>query len=410
MTGQYQAATRTPEHPAPTQTSTSVVSPSIRCWVVLASLPGRNTFVAVKVIANKQPHRIALRERQILQKTRDSPFICHLNAAHQTQDGYFFITEYLSGGSLEDLIGMCGSLNTDNVRFYTAEISCGLQFLHRHTIIHRDLKPGNIMLDGNGHIRIIDLGIARDGVTSSRKIRGLAGTRRYMAPEVLLGLEYDAAVDWWSLGIVVSIMATGSSPFDFYRNVTRDEPEIPTSLDAQLKDLLIQLLQKDPEKRLGVNKNIRDHPFFNIICWEELEMRRAQPPFTPFRAVLKNEDLPWPEDQTLHPDAEFNYMSAIGSIDFSLLCFILIAPYYVSASSKDDEEISTVKTSTTIWTSPYLDLQYLAASDITASRRSSREPGAACARIPSQHRPDSQYPFILMPAPSSWESCTSCDR
>ncbi|KAM3915693.1 protein kinase C theta type-like [Leptodactylus fuscus] len=355
--------------------------------VVLASLPGRNTFVAVKVIANKQPHRIALRERQILQKTRDSPFICHLNAAHQSQDGYFFITEYLSGGSLEDLIGMCGSLNTDNVRFYTAEISCGLQFLHGHTIIHRDLKPGNIMLDGNGHIRIIDLGIARDGVTSSRKIRGLAGTRRYMAPEVLLGLEYDAAVDWWSLGIVVSIMATGSSPFDFYRNVTRDEPEIPTSLDAQLKDLLIQLLQKDPEKRLGVNNNIRDHPFFNIICWEELEMRRAQPPFTPFRAVLKNEDLPWPEDQTLHPDAEFNYMSAIGSIDFSLLCFILIAPYYVSASSKDDEEISTVKTSTTIWTSPYLDLQYLAASDITTSRRSSREPGAACARIPSQHRP-----------------------
>ncbi|KAM3915165.1 protein kinase C theta type-like [Leptodactylus fuscus] len=261
-------------------------------------------------MAKTQPYIAALRERQILQKTQDSPFICHLYAAHQSQDGYYFITEYLSGGSLEDLIGMCGSLNTDNVRFYTAEIACGLQFLHGHNIIHRDIKPGNIMLDGNGHIRIIDLGIARDGVTSSRKIRGFAGTRRYMAPEVLLGLVYDAAVDWWSLGIVVSRMATGSSPFDFYRNVTRDEPEIPTWLDAQLQDLLIQLLQKDPEKRLGVNNNIRDHPFFNIICWEELEMRRTKPPFTPSKAKLQNEDLPWPKDQTLHHVAEFDYMSA----------------------------------------------------------------------------------------------------
>ncbi|KAM3923054.1 protein kinase C theta type-like [Leptodactylus fuscus] len=310
MSGQDQAAARTPEHPAPTLTSTSVVSPLIGCWVVLASLPGRNIFVAVKIVDKTEDNAAALRERQILLKTQDCPFISHLYAAHQTQDRFYFIMEYLSGGSLEDLIRMCGSLNTNNVRFYAAEMICGLQFLHDHNIVHRDIKPGNIMLDGNGHIRIIDLGIACDGVTSSKKIRGVEGTCRYMAPEVLLKQEYYTAVDWWSLGILVSTMSTGCSPFSYYRDMTKRGPEIPSWLDASLKHLLIGLLQKDPEKRLGVNNNIRDHPFFNNICWEELEMRRARPPFIPFTEVLKKEDLTWPDDETLHPDAEFNYMSA----------------------------------------------------------------------------------------------------
>ncbi|XP_075119173.1 protein kinase C theta type-like [Leptodactylus fuscus] len=285
--------------------------------VVLASFPGRNTFMAVKVVTKTRDNAATLkRERKILLKARDCPFICHLNAAHQTQDGAFFITEYLPGGSLRTLIRMCGSLNINNVRFYTAEIVSGLQFLHGHKIIHRDIKPDNIMLDRNGHIRIIDLGLARYGVTSSKKICGVAGTLYYMAPEVLLEQEYDAAADWWSLGIVVSEMSTGCSPFYDGSNddmaeisITRDKPDIPSWLDEDLKHLIKRLLRKNPEKRLGVTRNIREHPFFNSICWEELDRRRSQPLFVPFKKVLENKDLPWPEDQTLQPADEFNYMS-----------------------------------------------------------------------------------------------------
>ncbi|XP_066464637.1 putative serine/threonine-protein kinase PRKY [Eleutherodactylus coqui] len=121
--------------------------------------------------------------------------------------------EYLSGGSLATLIRMCGRLDISSVRLYTAEIVCGLQFLHRRTIVHRDIKPENIMLDSAGHIRLIDLGLARDCVTPSNKIIGRTGTLQYRAPEVVLGKTYDAAVDWWSLGIVLSWMAAGQSPF-----------------------------------------------------------------------------------------------------------------------------------------------------------------------------------------------------
>ncbi|CAJ0955914.1 unnamed protein product [Ranitomeya imitator] len=225
--------------------------------------------------------------------------------------------EYLSGGSLETLIETYGTLNIDHVRFYTAEIVCGLQFLHGHNIVHRDIKPDNIMLDADGHIRIIDLGLAQDGVTSSNNISGMTGTFHFMAPEVLRKRGYGTAVDWWSLGIVVSEMATGHSPFYTgsvskmgYRAITKEEPEIPSWLDADMQDLIKKLLCKKPHKRLGVSGNIREHPFFTTIGWEDLEERRAQPPFIPFRPVLEKHLMQWPEEKkALNPMAGFNYVS-----------------------------------------------------------------------------------------------------
>ncbi|KAM3923014.1 protein kinase C delta type-like [Leptodactylus fuscus] len=224
--------------------------------------------------------------------------------------------EHLSGGSLEELLRRSNPLKIDTVRFYTAEIVCGLQFLHGHNIVHRDIKPDNIMLHGNGHIQIIDMGLARNIVTSSKKICGMAGTCHYMAPEMLLRQDYDAAVDWWSLGIVISRMSSGYSPFYFGDNwevaklsIIKDEPRISTCLNDQLQHLLKDLLQKNPEKRLGVNSNIRGHPFFNTICWEDLGLRRVQPPFIPSEAVLEKQHLSWPEHQFLQPVAKFNFMS-----------------------------------------------------------------------------------------------------
>ncbi|XP_075189549.1 protein kinase C delta type-like [Anomaloglossus baeobatrachus] len=268
------------------------------------------------MISKRDNEDIIMRERQMLLAARDCPFLCQLYAAHQSLCRAYFITEYLPGGSLENLIRMCGCLNIGNVRFYTAELVCGLQFLHGQNIVHRDIKPENIMLDADGHIRIIDLGFAHGGVTSSDTISGVTGTFAYMAPEVHRRKRYGAAVDWWSLGIVVSRMAAGRSPFYngpvkqmAYKAMTTEKPKFPSWLDADVKHLIKKLLRKDPQKRLGVCGNIRAHPFFNTIGWEELERRRAQPPFIPFRPVLENHQLQWPEQQVLHPVAGFTYVS-----------------------------------------------------------------------------------------------------
>ncbi|CAJ0965199.1 unnamed protein product [Ranitomeya imitator] len=164
-----------------------------RKCVVLASVPSRNTYMAVKIIKKKKVNEnIIMREQRVLLAAKDCPLLCHLYAAQQSRKRAYFITEYLSGGSLEDLIEMHGCLDIDNVR---------------------DIKPENIMLDADGHIRLIDLGLAQDSVTSSNNISGVTGTFHYMAPEVLHEKGYGTAVDWWSLGIVVSEMATGLSSF-----------------------------------------------------------------------------------------------------------------------------------------------------------------------------------------------------
>ncbi|KAM3916029.1 protein kinase C theta type-like [Leptodactylus fuscus] len=274
--------------------------------VFLASVPGRKTFMAIKTIEKTEDDMDTIvREQQILAAARECPFICHLYAAHHSEQRAYIITEYLSGGSLADLIKMCGSLNIGNVRFYTAEIICGLQFLHGQGIVHRDIKPTNIMLDAEGHTRIIDLGLALDGITTTTKICGVTGTFHYMAPEVHFKPGYGIAVDWWSLGIVVSKMSTGHHPL--YEGSNRREafiakltkkPEFPPDFDADLKQLIENLLCKNPRQRMGLCRNIREHPFFSTIGWEELEQRRARPPFTPFQPVLEKEHLQWPEDRS----------------------------------------------------------------------------------------------------------------
>ncbi|XP_066438390.1 protein kinase C theta type-like isoform X1 [Eleutherodactylus coqui] len=203
------------------------------------------------------------------------------------------------------------------IRFFTAELICGLQFLHQRGIVHRDIKPDNIMLDRDGHIRIIDLGLAQDGLTASSMIRGVEGTTRYMAPEMILKQAYNVAVDWWSMGIVVSRMATGHSPFFdgqqlhiVRQSITTDKPSFPPWLDPDLRHLIKKLLQKDPERRLGLTGNIRSHPFFGDVRWEELEQRRIVPPFKPFPLAVGTGHLDLPEDApALHPVSDFTFLA-----------------------------------------------------------------------------------------------------
>ncbi|XP_073501657.1 ribosomal protein S6 kinase 2 alpha-like [Phyllobates terribilis] len=286
-------------------------------FVVLASDPGQNIYKAIKIIDKRDNAEALQRERRILLVARDCPFLSHLCAAQQSQDNAYFIMEHLSGGSLESLIRMCKRLNINSVRFYTAELIRGLQFLHGHAIAHRDIKLANIMLDEDGYIQIIDLGVAKDGLTASSNIHGRTGTLRYMAPDVLLGQAYNIAVDWRSLGIVVSLMSSGRFPFyngpereKICTSITSEKPKFPAWLGADLTDLLMNLLQKDPERHLGVSGNIRDHPFFETICWEELEQRRARPPFTPFPSCSGVNHLEWLENKPdLHPVSDFSFLS-----------------------------------------------------------------------------------------------------
>ena len=96
--------------------------------------------------------------------------------------------------------------------FYSAEILCALETLHTRHIIYRDMKPDNVMIDYDGHIRLIDFGFAKKLFErSSYKTRTNCGTIGYTAPEILLGLNtgYSFQVDIWSFGIMIAELLSG---------------------------------------------------------------------------------------------------------------------------------------------------------------------------------------------------------
>ncbi|KAM9949963.1 hypothetical protein ACTFIT_011188 [Dictyostelium discoideum] len=197
-------------------------------------------------------------EKNILQKLVH-PFLVNLNYSFQTNDKLYFIMDYINGGELFFHLQNEEKFDEIRVKFYCAEIVCGLEYLHNCGIIYRDLKPENILLTSDGHIVLTDFGISKEGLVSDNdRTATFCGTPEYLAPEVLLGKGYGKAVDWWSFGTLVYEMLSGLPPF-----YSQDVREI------------------DPNKRLRDIKVVKSHPFFKGIDWDKCVKKELTPPFIP---------------------------------------------------------------------------------------------------------------------------------
>ncbi|XP_077134868.1 protein kinase C delta type-like [Ranitomeya variabilis] len=259
--------------------------------VMLATHQPSGHQLAVKMVKKRKlleyaKHNLRL-EREVLEITEDSRFFTHAYGTFQTADYAFYAMEYLSGGDLTAFINSRGALDVCTTRFLAAEILSGIEFLHSRGIIHRDLKPDNILLDGDGHAKIADFGLAAMNVFGSQKISEFCGTPGYLAPEIYRLQPFNYTVDLFAFGVIVFQMATGYYPFYSGQCLRRlaysvkwDKPCYPYTMDSQLRNVIERLLCKSPEKRQDVCSNLKGHPFFSTINWEELEAGRSRPPFT----------------------------------------------------------------------------------------------------------------------------------
>ncbi|TPP59085.1 Protein kinase B [Fasciola gigantica] len=136
-----------------------------------------------------------------------------LRYSFTTPDRLCFVMEYVNGGELYFHLSRERFFPEERTRFYAAEITLALGYLHSQNVVYRDLKLENLLLDKDGHIKIADFGLCKEEMYYGAFTKTFCGTPEYLAPEVLLDNDYGRAVDWWGLGVVMYEMMCGRLPF-----------------------------------------------------------------------------------------------------------------------------------------------------------------------------------------------------
>uniref|UniRef100_A0A2K5DET4 non-specific serine/threonine protein kinase n=1 Tax=Aotus nancymaae TaxID=37293 RepID=A0A2K5DET4_AOTNA len=218
--------------------------------VILVKEKATGRYYAMKilkkeVIVAKDEVAHTLTENRVLQNSRH-PFLTALKYSFQTHDRLCFVMEYANGGELFFHLSRERVFSEDRARFYGAEIVSALDYLHSEkNVVYRDLKLENLMLDKDGHIKITDFGLCKEGIKDGATMKTFCGTPEYLAPEVLEDNDYG----------------------------------------PEAKSLLSGLLKKDPKQRLGGGsedaKEIMQHRFFAGIAWQHVYEKKLSPPFKP---------------------------------------------------------------------------------------------------------------------------------
>jgi len=239
-------------------------------------------------------------EKHVFEIATNYPFLVGLHSCFQSPSRLFFIIEFVRGGDLMYHMQRQRKLAEEHARFYAAEISLALNYLHSNNIIYRDLKLDNVLLDHEGHIKLTDYGMCKENIGRRDTTSTFCGTPNYISPEQLNGLDYNFSVDWWALGVLLFEMLAGRSPFDlsgapegaenaeeYLFQVIREKViRIPRSLSVKAQSILKGFLQKDPKERLGCDidngfQQIQEHPFFKTIDWLALQAKQIIPPYRP---------------------------------------------------------------------------------------------------------------------------------
>ena len=215
-------------------------------------------------------------------KRLEHPFLIKLFATLQDAGSIYFVTEYVPGGNFQQQLNTHGQLSERIVRFYSAEIVLALEYLHKNNIMYRDLKPENMMLDMDGHLKLVDFGLAKHLSQGQRRTWTQCGTAEYTAPEIVLNQGHSVAVDWWSLGVVMYEMLAGYTPFnglepyEIYHNIIQHGiMKFPACMSHSCRDLIKKLLETDVSKRLGA-REIRSHSFFRNIDFTALKTKKTK--------------------------------------------------------------------------------------------------------------------------------------
>lgn len=206
--------------------------------------------------------------------------ICKLYQVVETEEKFFMVLEYCPGGELFDYIVSKDRLPEDEARIFFRQIVSAVAYIHDQGYAHRDLKPENLLLDEDQNLKLIDFGLcAKPKGGIENHLKTCCGSPAYAAPELIKGRSYlGAEADLWSMGVLLYALLCGYLPFDddniafLYKKIECGRYEIPKWLSPDSVQLLHDMLQVDPRRRIST-KDLLRHPwmlkgFNHSVSWK----------------------------------------------------------------------------------------------------------------------------------------------
>eukprot|EP00814_Leptocylindrus_danicus_P010183 CAMPEP_0116016618 /NCGR_PEP_ID=MMETSP0321-20121206/7583_1 /TAXON_ID=163516 /ORGANISM="Leptocylindrus danicus var. danicus, Strain B650" /LENGTH=743 /DNA_ID=CAMNT_0003486701 /DNA_START=176 /DNA_END=2407 /DNA_ORIENTATION=- len=265
---------------------------------------GKVFLVTLRSGSDKTPYALKMMNKKQLIQSRqvnnvkgekgimmsfDHPFIINLLATFQDECSIYMVLSLAQGGELYSLMQKSPGykLSHSSVQFYTACALEGLAHLHSRNVCHRDVKPENILIGNDGYCILIDMGFAK---VIEDKSFTLCGTPVYLAPEILVMKGHNKGVDYWALGVLIFESLIGHEPFyaddqtAMFKKICRFQYSIPNSIRSDARDIISKLLVGQ-KKRIGClangDRDIRDHPFYSSINWDDLVSKKISVPWDP---------------------------------------------------------------------------------------------------------------------------------
>src|ERR671932_1289662 len=219
--------------------------------------------VAIKILNDRHAHDASFVER-FRREAKNAAALSHPNIVSiydrgEAEGTYYIAMEYLDGRSLKELILARGPAPISVAIDYARQVLAALRVAHRQGLVHRDIKPHNVLVDGEGRLKVTDFGIARAGPSQMTEEGSIIGTAQYLSPEQAQGAPVTPSSDLYSVGILLYELLTGTVPFSGDTPVelamkhlskvpdppSRKRPDVPRDLDL----VVMRALGKDPEER-----------------------------------------------------------------------------------------------------------------------------------------------------------------
>jgi eukaryotic-like serine/threonine-protein kinase len=224
--------------------------------------------------------RHLLMREVLLARSVSHTHLISILSSHLNQAPYYLVMPYLEGTTVERLLERHGTIATPLALWIARQAAEAVQALHRHGWLHGDIKPSNLFVADEGHVTLLDLGLARSFAAGQARPGRLAGTLAYLPPEAYASLvDLGPAADVYALGVTLYRMLTGRLPFDIQQPAELAEahlhqiPPDPRQFNPRLPQAVVSwitaMLAKQPHQRPMTDDLIRGFARLEILTFTD---------------------------------------------------------------------------------------------------------------------------------------------